>query len=186
MRCATSCASANSASGNDGDTAVTAMALSCNASYAAFANKELSTPPEKATTTLSIEYKISRSFSSFSSSVTVVVIGVPLKMMLVLAVPAGLPRPPGSPHDRNCAQGAPLPRAQNPVLRPGVSIRQTHRDDNSAPLAGAASRDAGTVRSSASHIARSADPAWSQRSPLALHPAPPSARTLCAASRPTP
>src|SRR4029453_12680629 len=177
MRCATSCASVNSASGNDGDTAVTAMALSCNASYAAFASKELSTPPEKATTTLSIERKIARSFSSFSSSMAVVVIGVPLEMTPVLAVSAGPQRPPGSPHDRNCVREAPLPRAQSRALRPGVSMRQTHQDDNSAPRAGAAPRDAGTVRLSAGHIARSADAAWSRRSPQALHPAPPLIRT---------
>src|SRR5215475_6788301 len=125
------------------------MALSCKASYAAFASRELSTPPEKATTTVSIERKISRSFSSFSSSVTVVVIGIPLEMMPVLAVPAGQPLPPGSPHDRNCAREAPLLRAQSPALRPGVSIRQTHQDDNSVLWADAAPRDAGTVRSSA-------------------------------------
>src|SRR5436190_18527233 len=164
LRCANSCASVNSASGNDGDTAVTAIALSCKASYAAFASRELSTPPEKATTTLSIERKMSRSFFSFSSSVTVVVIGVPLEMMPVLAVPAGPPLPPGSRHDRNCAREAQLPRAQSPALRPGVAMRQTRQDDNSAPLAGAAPRDAGIVRLSAGHTARSADPAWSQRS----------------------
>src|SRR5215831_16960751 len=186
MRCATSCASVNSASGNDGDTAVTAMALSCNASYAAFASKELSTPPEKATTTLSIERKILRSFSSLSSSVTVVVIRVPLEMMPALAVPAGPPLPLGSRHDRNCAREAPLPRAQSPALHPGVSRRQTRQDDNNAPLAGAAPRDAGTARSSAGHTARSAAPAWSQRSLLALHQGLPSDRTSCASSRPTP
>src|SRR5712691_6237458 len=156
MRCATSCASANSASGKDGDTAVTAIALSSNASYAAFASSELSTPPEKATTTLSMERRISSSFSSFSSTVTVVIIGLPLWAVPsegnnifrapARAAPAETPPPPGSQHDRNCAPGALPQRAQSQAPPPGASAQQIPQGDNNARLANAAPRDASTAR----------------------------------------
>src|SRR5713101_5511091 len=156
MRCATSCASTSSASGKDGDTAVTAIALSSNTSYAAFASRELSTPPEKATTTLSMERRISRSFSSLSSRVTVVVIGLPLwavhsegnNMFTVPAIsaPAGPPLPLGSQHGRNCVPGAPPRCAQSRGSPPGVSAQQTHRDDNNALPVDAVLRDANTAQ----------------------------------------
>ena len=77
MRFATSCASSSSACGSDGDTAVTAIALSPNASCAALASSELSTPPENATITLSMPRSVSNSVSSFASMVVVVLIRPP-------------------------------------------------------------------------------------------------------------